>query len=648
MAGGMIGAHSTSVDGITSDAGQQGNGDEPSPDAVQEFTVQTSGISADSTWTAGGAYVMTLKSGTNYFHGSAYGFLANEDLDANTWENNYFGGPKNGYPRPLDRYHDWGVTAGGPIYLPKIYDGRNRTFIFGSYEKYSQKFFAFTQDANTTPTTAFLNGDFSALLGPQLCSDGTVTPCMGSATPMTIQNDAGQTVPLQKGMIFDPLTQNVFTGNMIPSNRISTQTQKLLGLYNVYKPENSNLVDNYASLGTGAQPVLWQGNWDAKIDENFSVKNHLSWSFDRYAVPYWSIGGLFEAGTQTPGPLSTSGAGFYTYNQTRVIDTYSITPTLLNVFAAADNWFVSRGYSLGSVDDQALGFPTFGLWTKTLPVMSFGCANTVETVCEDAIGGPTNGLSSARQIVFQDDVTWIKGRHTLHFGWNVHHQYAYIAGSGGGLSYSYSSATGIPSALYNNTQVSQHLGFGFANFLLGDVGSASQGEGIPNSGGFYATSLAGGDTFKATPKLTLVLGWRWDYNGREHDTYGQWPNFDINAQNPAWAPLNGAMEWTTNSSQSWYANEDHRLFAPSIGGAYKISKRLVARSSFSVAYLPFALGNMSSANPTPYNNQVGYVGTSLATAQPNAVAFNWDQTVYGGVYTPPTRNPDANAMYPGP
>jgi hypothetical protein len=628
FAGSMINTVGSTVDGVSDDYGPQGSGYCPGMEAIQEMDVQTSGIRADGPVTGGGVVAYTLRSGTNKFHGSVYGLLANEALDANTWEDNYFG-----LKLPRDRYNIWGIRWDGPVYIPHLYDGRNKTFVMGSWEKMSQTDLRRVADGTTTPTTDFLQGNFSALLGAPITDS--------NGNPITVQNNAGQTVPLQQGMIFDPATQNAFTGNVIPSNRISAQTQKLLGYYSLYQPTNSSLVNNYPSMFNG-QPNFAEARWDGKVDENISTKNHLSWSYDRYAVPYTYDSGSTLWSSSNMGPLTSAGAGFYTANGMRLIDTWTISPTVVNTFAIADNWNVNTGYDPSPVDDQALGFPTFGRWAKVLPSISFGCADTFEQVCESSLGSGSNQWQIQREYHFKDDVMWVKGRHTLHFGGELRHSYNYIAPSAGGLSYTFNSATGLPAALYNNTQVSQYLGFGFANFLLGDVGSASQGEGISASGGIYQLSFVGGDKIKATPNLTLDIGWRYDYNGRLHANDGRWPNFDLNAQNPTWAPLNGQMEWTTNSSQSWYANEDYKLFAPSLGGAYKISKKFVARSSFSVMYLPMSMAN----GPTPFTNQVGYVPTDLATSAPNAYAFNWDQNIYAGVYTAPTRNPDANAMYP--
>jgi hypothetical protein len=168
------------IDGTSADSGQTGHigESEPSMDAVGQFQVDTSGISAEAGRTGGGAFLFTLKSGTNGVHGTAFGFLANEFLNANTWDNDYYRSyydntdPANKatydqqYRTPKSRYFDYGGSAGGPLW-------RNHMFIFGAIERYQQSDFATSNGAQTVPTAAFLSGDFSSLLQTNEAPIGT-------------------------------------------------------------------------------------------------------------------------------------------------------------------------------------------------------------------------------------------------------------------------------------------------------------------------------------------------------------------------------------------------------------------------------------------------------------------------------------------
>jgi hypothetical protein len=193
------------VDGVDATAGLQGFIQDIGMEAVQEMNVQISGVSAEGASTGGGTIMLELKSGTNQFHGSAYGFLQNEALNANSWDNNYFG-----IPRQRNRFNDWGASAGGPI-------RKNHTFFFGSYERFNNTQLVFAPNQATAPTADFLKGNFSALLGGPLTLNGSpaTDPC-------------GRQVNI--GEIYNPLNPVVsggntcyqpFSGNIIPQAQLS-------------------------------------------------------------------------------------------------------------------------------------------------------------------------------------------------------------------------------------------------------------------------------------------------------------------------------------------------------------------------------------------------------------------------------------------
>ncbi len=166
------------IDGMSATAQIQGHIGESSPsmEAVQEFNVQTSGLSAEYGRTSGAVFNFALKSGTNDLHGSAFYYGRNEALNANTWMNNwrqgawrnspdYKGVDDPRYARARDRQNLYGTSLGGPVIIPKVYNGKNRTFLFGAFEQYEQQRLQLNQDYGTTvPIPDFLNGNFSALL----------------------------------------------------------------------------------------------------------------------------------------------------------------------------------------------------------------------------------------------------------------------------------------------------------------------------------------------------------------------------------------------------------------------------------------------------------------------------------------------------
>ncbi|HMI51043.1 MAG TPA: carboxypeptidase-like regulatory domain-containing protein, partial [Candidatus Saccharimonadales bacterium] len=237
ISGGQNYATEVLLDGVSMFRSENGSSfDEtaPSVDALAEFKVTTSTLPAELGRTTGGIESFTTKAGTNSFHGGAYELFQNEDLNANTFFNN-----GRGIPRPLDKKNDYGLFLGGPVWLPKLYNGRDKTHFFFAWEQFRQTSGAVT--TSTVPTAAERGGDFSDLLGAPLTQTGgapVLNPCNGQ------QMIAGQ--------IFDPsTTQTVggqlcrlpFAGNIIPSSSFSEAGLNIISHYP--DPTNSSPVLNY-------------------------------------------------------------------------------------------------------------------------------------------------------------------------------------------------------------------------------------------------------------------------------------------------------------------------------------------------------------------------------------------------------------------
>ena len=176
ITGGQNYATEVLLDGAATTRSENGSSfDEtaPSVEALGEFKILTSTVPAEFGRTTGGIESFNTKSGTNSYHGNLYELFRNEDLDANVWGNDYMlktqnlqAAQRRQFETPLDRQNDYGGTFGGPVVIPHLYNGRDKTFFFFSWEQYRQ-----TQggvSTSTVPTAAMRNGDFSALLGPPL------------------------------------------------------------------------------------------------------------------------------------------------------------------------------------------------------------------------------------------------------------------------------------------------------------------------------------------------------------------------------------------------------------------------------------------------------------------------------------------------
>src|SRR5713226_4879529 len=245
----------------------------PSVEALNEFKVTTSTIPAEFGRTTGGVESFTTKSGGNAFHGTAFDILHNDKLNANSWFNNL-----NGAPKPRDHQNDFGGSLGGPVWIPKLYNGRDKTFFFFSYEQYRNN--VGTSNVTTLPTDAERTGDFSAVLGAPLLDQNNqpiLNPC--------------DNTPVRKGQIFDPSTASCPTGfvggriafpnNQVPLN--STVAQNVLDFLNLHpnippSPGNLNgLINNFLFLSN--KPIRTT-TMSFRIDQIWGEKNKFWFSYN--------------------------------------------------------------------------------------------------------------------------------------------------------------------------------------------------------------------------------------------------------------------------------------------------------------------------------------------------------------------------------
>jgi hypothetical protein len=611
------------LNGVESTTGLQGNLATPGKDALQEIQVQTN--VADAEFGTGSVEMFQVKSGTNQFHGSAFEILQNEDLNADTWENKY-----NGIGRPLDRFNDYGFTGGGPIW-------KNRSFIFGSYEYYSNTDDTLVPNSQTVPTPQMLTGDFSQLLtggskqGNVLTAGGApiINPCTS--------------LPYQYGQIFDPQTQQVvngvtcatpFPGNIIPTDRLSATALNVAAIYQKnYAPTlSTRIYNNFPTMlaGTaqaqgGSTPSQTKRSWDFKFDQTLSDRQHLSASFDRTT---WHGLGLNGGFNYIYGPFSSYWTQTLPSNTYQLIHSFAITPNLLNTasieYAQQENLQIP---SMSTTDNGSIGFNAN---SNVFPVLGFGNASN---------GVGVNGVSTGVDAYYayyayhyQDTAYWNKGRHSVKFGGTLVAREMNANFGANVQSYTFATDTGGPI----DPSITPYVGNGFATEMLGDVQSAS--EAIPQYNYPRQKTLAFfvQDTYRATPKLTLNLGLRWDFNFRGHEQAGRWQNFDLTAQNPLWGNYPGAWVFATSSGQSFETNQDYHQFAPRIGGAYELTPKLVVRSSYGLYFVPINTFNSGFGSGFPANqNSLSFPVSQVLNNVPGSTAFNWD----GGYPAIPTLYP---------
>jgi hypothetical protein len=684
IANSLTQSNNVMVDGIDADAGYQGGAAasagwgnaSPGVEAVREVRVETSGIDAESSQTGGGTLQYELKSGTDKIHASAFGFMTNEALDANSWSNNYWmafcnvgGAGSSGqcpaavaatsttpsaegyeqlYRRPTDRLKDWGFSAGGPIW-------KQHTFVFGAYERYNQNTMAWGANGTTVPTTNMLDGDFSQLLTYGAVAGLTANEAIGgtgscasytnAAIPVPCPTgylDAGGN-PIYYGAIFDPANPgHVFAGNLIPS--ISVQSQGVINIYKQdYAPTNSNLINNYWGFSGSTNEVQ---NLDIKLDHNFSANHHVSGSIDwakseSIGLGNHNGGNLWQRGSSTGGPFADAQGAPQKFATIHLTDNYTLKPNLLNSFIVAFNWNNKADVtpaSAGSDFSPAAGslYPNLG-YSSILGVNQ----STVGQDFEDDIRW--------QQWRLKDSVSWVHGRHVVKFGGEYTAYNQLNKNPGGILSYNFNDLTGLPQNVANDTTASSALGYGLANMMLGEVASAKQTVTTGSDTTRQGADMFVSDQMIATHKLTLNFSLRWDVNSRLHEKNGNWSNWDLTAQNPNWVAaagntgLLGNIAYLASSGGSFETNEDYRLFSPHVGAAYQLSPKLVLRGAWGLFYVPIGQNMWGGV---PYESEGCFNCFGANNSAPGASnvdpSFQWDANIYPGVAIPAAKNANAN------
>jgi hypothetical protein len=563
----------------------------PTQDAVQEFKVQTNSLGPEFGNFTGGVINIATKQGSNTIHGTAYEYIRNEKLNANTFFNN-----ATGVPRPAFKQNQYGVTLGGPII-------KDKTFFFFGWEG-----FALRQGLSyllTVPTAAMRNGDFSQT-GTNIYDP--LTTCGVSGTPACA---SGQP------------TRQQFPGNILPANRISSVAKALESEWAL--PNLPGLTNNYsanAAAGGNSQ------QYNARIDHALSEKQHL---FGRYT--YWGDTNLGADPFKTRSFFS-SPAEFHT-QQVVLDDVYSSSSTTLFDLRLAYLRFSFQSAPDLNVDLGSLGFPNSfvgGLQFHTFPNLNIqGISHGGYNVATD-INNSYSIMPSMKKVL---------GRHTLAFGAELRRmEQSFIQNNNPSGSFNFDNGF---TSQDPNTATTSGTGFGFASFLLG-YGSGGAADVLANTlGTQYIFGVYAGDTFQATNRLTVNAGLRWDYPGPWTERHDQLITFQPNATSPLASitglPLTGNFALVNSPQRSERSETDpHRkLFAPRLGAAYRLSNKLVARAGYGIFYIPAdTVFNMEPFAATINTVSTPWVPTLNSGATPNNTLSN---PFPNGIQQPIGRNP---------
>ncbi|MGH9660435.1 MAG: TonB-dependent receptor, partial [Bryobacteraceae bacterium] len=555
VGGGQGGAYGATLDGISVLTGrfnsvQWSNVNTPSVDAITEFSVETNGFKAEYGRAQGGMITFSSKSGTNDLHGTVYEFLRNDVFDARR----FFEAQRGKY-----KQHDFGWSVGGPAYLPKLYDGRNRTFFFASGEWFRNRVGA-SSNFFSVPTPEMYNGDFRNWVD-------------GNARPLTIF-DPSTTAASGSGFARQP-----FAGNQVPQTRFSTISRNYVSLIrDVVRPNNgaapgtSDYVrNNYVNnAGTALDP--WT-KFSVKADHSFGPNDRASFLYNY---------GLHDV---VPGPDGFPGLPFPV--NTRRIDrqksnvyrgTYDkvITPTIVNHAFGGLN--LMRDIHFARTLDggwEQKGICLKGAWdcNRNLLIAEF---SDYSTWVARAYDGSENFVFSVG-----DDITITKGKHTFKAGylWERIHYNGFGQQTIGGLVRGDRRSTSVP----GDFNLSTGGGNGFASFLLGQgyTGGTENDRFVGQQWRSHAWYFQ--DDWKLTSKLSLNLGARYEFTQPPIEQTDKWSDLDPKLPNPRAENLPGALRFagfgpgrenSRSITPAWYGG-----FSPRFGLAYAVDGKTVVRAS---------------------------------------------------------------------
>ena len=582
-------------DGIALSRGDLANDAEvnPSVDAIGEFKLVTNNYSAEYTHALSGVTSFTMKSGTNTVHGTGFEFHDDQHLDAR----GFFPASK-----ALRIQNEFGGTIGGPVRIPKVYDGRNKTFWFFSFDQFYLRGGQLS-GTNTNATAKMLAGDFSELSGP--IADPKSTQINGTGTGV----------------------RSVFPGNIIPKSQFSSVTSKMLQYYPA--AELPGLTGN--SIAPLGSPLSDQRTSGFKVDHALSAAHRLSGMFNF----------TFRPSEKSPAPSrlipvgDTTALANYNFQKVktflvRINYDWTVTPNVFNHMGVGFSRFRNPNFSLSynqgwtQPDGGKLGLR--GVQYDLFPTIQFSQGYT-------RLGDDIASDNYFTTLALLDNLTWIKNKHTIKIGFEVQaHRDNYRNFGAGGGSFNFNQLeTGVPGVTNSGSPI--------ASWLLGAVDSGSS---------YFRDSLPGArykylgwfidDTYKVTTKFTFNLGLRYEIQIPNSDPLGRLSYMDPAVPNPGAGNLPGAYVFGGSGPgrQGWTQLFDthYKYFAPRIGFAYNLLKSSVVRGGYGIFYKEFI--SQGVGNP-----QTGFsITPSFSSADSGLTpAFYWDNGFPQNFSHPPLISP---------
>lgn len=558
--GGRVGENEVLIDGTASTRGSRSATFAPSLNALQEVNILTNSYDASYGRYGGGVTSFTLKTGTNRLHGELYEFLKNDNIISNGWSRNTFGVRKPEY-----KNNTFGFTVDGPVYLPKIFDGRNKLFFMISNETLLER--NPQTQLWTVPTAAERTGDFSGLVDNQ-------------RRPITIYDPMStRQNPNGAGFIRD-----AFPGNRIPTTRLNPVAQKAVGFYPAPNrvSESPDGQNNYLFLNSSRNSYK---QFIGKMDWAVTQKSRLSW---RYGETPWYNYARVQWGTNAAEPSGE-------YPSTRISRnwgadwTYTINPsTVLNVRGGLARYegFSGNEFARG-FDPRQLGFPDS--LVRQFTGLQFPRFNFSRADMSPLGATRTSNYETQDTWSLQANLSKVIGRHTLKFGseGRVYNSNTIRPESAAG---SYTFGRNWTQA--NPQQADALSGNDFATFMLGYPTSGFVNRNMDPAYQNKYYSFFFQDDWKLTPTLTVNLGLRWDYEGPIYERYNrQIRGFAFDQASPLASRvqglnLKGGLLFAGTSGVDRMAfNRDLNNWQPRIGVAWAVAPKWVVRGGYGLYFL---------------------------------------------------------------
>jgi len=549
---------------------QQNQVSQAGVDAIEEVAIQTSNYAAEYGQAGGGYFNYTMKSGTNQFHGGAYEYFVNEFLNAGTpftdratITNDLSRAGQ--HIRNTQRKSDYGFTVGGPILVGKLYNGHEKSFFFFSFEQYRESQFI-TSGIATVPTLAYRDGDFSSALLPQLTISGqpAVDPLGRPVFQNAIYDPRTTRIAADGSRIRDPFPNNVVPPELM--DPVSLKVQSLIPL-----PTNNNLINNYSIPGfTNFRHTTIPS---FKIDHNISSKKRLSWYFSQTHTFSPAANGFKEAFTSVLPQDDVSYTTRLNYDQT-------VTPTLL-FHLGAGLLYTNHPAVPQSFDQSTLS------WAKNFYVNQFPNLGGLQN---SAVGGTSIPLGTAGGSELKDikptgnaTVTLVSGNHTFKAGGElIFEGFPLLNYSRANGAFGFNAQqSGLP--WESGQGLNGTTGLPYASFLMGSANSLTISAITDSRLGNHSLAAYFQDSWKATRRVTLDYGLRYDFVTLLREQYGRMQSAAFNLPNPSAGGRLGTVIYEATCKCRF--NENYPwAFGPRVGVAYQVNPKTVLRAGSGIIY----------------------------------------------------------------